>query len=159
LTPEDPATVRFLFGGDVSFGRRFIDPGETAGRDQVPADDPDALILVSDPLPGSKACVDWVRPYFQAVDFGVVNFESPVTDDPSTPHPDKDFVFFTLLPRGGLRQPGQQPRLRLSRCWPSRTPPTRSSSMVSRAATRRVGRRSRDEIRGLLGTRCLSPSL
>ena len=47
--------VRMLFGGDVSLGRRFLDPTDQTPRDRVPQDHPDALIRVSDPLPGTKA--------------------------------------------------------------------------------------------------------
>ena len=88
--------ARFVFGGDVSFGRRFLDPAGTTPRDQMPPDDPAALILVSDPEPGTRAAVGFVRPVFEAADHAVVNLETPVLLDPSTPHPDKDYCFFTL---------------------------------------------------------------
>lgn len=89
-------SVRMTFAGDTSFGRRFIDPEETTPRDQVPPDHPDALIRASDPAPGSIAAIDFVRTLFAGADLRSVNLETPVTDNPSTPHPTKDFAFFTL---------------------------------------------------------------
>lgn len=94
LSPKDG--VRMLFGGDVSLGRRFLDPDEGTPRNQMPPDDPAALIRVSDPLPGTKAVFTHVRPYFQAADFRAVNLETPVTDSPTTPHDEKAYAFFTL---------------------------------------------------------------
>ena len=96
LTATQAASARMLFGGDVAFGRRLLDPDESTPRDQVPPDDPDALIRVSDPEPGTRAVLEALRPWFQETDFGVVNFETPVTDNPATPHEDKAFAFFTL---------------------------------------------------------------
>jgi poly-gamma-glutamate capsule biosynthesis protein CapA/YwtB (metallophosphatase superfamily) len=103
LTPQDGG-VRMLFGGDVSLGRRFLDPSDQTPRNRLPKDHPDALIRVSDPLPGTKEVFTHVRPFFQAAEFRVVNLETPVTDSPSTPHGTKDFAFFTL--------PGSLPALR-----------------------------------------------
>ncbi|MBN9688015.1 MULTISPECIES: CapA family protein [unclassified Corallococcus] len=94
LSPKEG--VRMLFAGDVSLGRRFLDPDDTTPRNQMPKDDPAALIRVSDPLPGTKAVFTHVRPYFQAADFRAVNLETPVTDHPATPHDEKAYAFFTL---------------------------------------------------------------
>ncbi|MBW2256659.1 MAG: CapA family protein, partial [Deltaproteobacteria bacterium] len=96
LTPEDPSTVRFLFGGDVAFGRRYLDTDESTPWDQLPPDDPEALIKVSDPEPGTRDVLASLRPLFGAADYAVVNLESVVTLDPDTPHPTKDYVFFSL---------------------------------------------------------------
>ena len=96
LVAEDPDTVRFLFGGDVAFVRRFLDPHERTPRDAVPFPDPAALIQVDDPLPGTRLAMSHVRPHFLRVDFPVVNFESVVTRDPTTPHRDKRYAFFSL---------------------------------------------------------------
>lgn len=96
LDRGDPTVVRFVFGGDVALGRRFLDPDETAAPNELPADDPQALIQVSDPEPGSRGVFEFVAPLLAAADYPVVNLESPVLDDPRTPHPDKDYVFFTL---------------------------------------------------------------
>ena len=95
LTPKDGG-VRMLFGGDVSLGRRFLDPSEQTPRNRLPPDHPDALIQVSNPLPGTKEVFTHIRPFFQAAEFRVVNLETPVTDTPNTPHGSKDFAFFTL---------------------------------------------------------------
>lgn len=95
LTPANSG-VRMLFGGDTMFGRRFVDPENITPRGQMPPDNTNALILVSDPLPGTLKTVQYVKPYFQEADFTSVNFETPVLDDPATPHPDKAFDFFTL---------------------------------------------------------------
>ncbi|WP_164012245.1 CapA family protein [Pyxidicoccus trucidator] len=103
LTPKDGG-VRMLFGGDVSLGRRFLDPSEQTPRDRVPEDHPDALIRASDPLPGTKEVFTHIRPFFQVAEFRVVNLETPVTDAPKTPHGSKDFAFFTL--------PGSLPALK-----------------------------------------------
>lgn len=94
LVPE--AGVRFVFAGDTSLGRRYLDPDEGTPPDEVPPDDPDALVQASDPLPGSRAVFDPVRELVSGADLFLLNFESVVTDDPATPHPDKDYKIFTL---------------------------------------------------------------
>ena len=96
LNEKNPQQVRFLFGGDTSFARRFLDPDEKTPRDQIPINDPDALIQVSDPLPGSQRVAQLIQPYYQEADWGVLNFESAATLNPSTPHLEKDFAYFTL---------------------------------------------------------------
>jgi poly-gamma-glutamate capsule biosynthesis protein CapA/YwtB (metallophosphatase superfamily) len=88
--------VRIVFAGDTMFGRRFLDSQDIIPRGQMPPDDTNAMILVSNPLPGSINAVQFVKPFYHEADFGVVNLETPVTDNPATPHPDKAFVFFTL---------------------------------------------------------------
>jgi poly-gamma-glutamate capsule biosynthesis protein CapA/YwtB (metallophosphatase superfamily) len=94
--PRPNGEVRMLFGGDVSFGRRFLDSSDSTPRGVMPADDPKALILVSDPLPGSTRVLQFIKPIFQAVDWSSVNLETPVTSHPATPHPTKDYAFFSL---------------------------------------------------------------
>ena len=96
MEPSDPGMVRFLFGGDTHFGRRFIDPTETAARDQMPPDTEGALIRVSDPGPGTLQVLKYFRPIFQEADFSSLNLESPVVQDVSTPHRDKEYILFTL---------------------------------------------------------------
>ncbi len=95
LTPTGGG-VRLLFAGDTSFGRRFMDPEALTPFDEVPPSNPDALVDSADPAPGSVAVLDHVRPWFDAVDYPIVNLESVVTATPATPHPTKDFVYFTL---------------------------------------------------------------
>lgn len=104
MTPSDPLEVRFLFGGDTHFGRRFIDPLETTPRDQMPPDNLSALIQVSDPGPGTRQVLKFMRPFFQEADFSVVNLESPVVQSVSTPNREKEYVLFTL--------PGSLPALK-----------------------------------------------
>ncbi|OGQ92510.1 MAG: hypothetical protein A2284_07625 [Deltaproteobacteria bacterium RIFOXYA12_FULL_61_11] len=94
--PREPEFSRLLFGGDVALGRRYLDVDGGTPPEVLPADNPAALLQVSDPLPGARAVFAQVRPYFQAVDFRAFNLESPVLDRPETPHPSKAFVFFTL---------------------------------------------------------------
>lgn len=96
LTPIDEQSTRFLFGGDTAFGRRYIDPDEITPRNQVPLDDPNALISVNDPVPGSQTVLQYIRPLYQNADWRVVNLETPVTFNTSTPHEQKSFAFFTL---------------------------------------------------------------
>lgn len=96
LTPEDDKQVRFLFGGDVAFGRRYIDSQELTPRGILPPDDPEALIQVSNPEPGTKDALQWIKPHYQEADFSVLNLETPVTDNPVTPHLTKPYAFFTL---------------------------------------------------------------
>jgi poly-gamma-glutamate capsule biosynthesis protein CapA/YwtB (metallophosphatase superfamily) len=96
LSPKEAGSIRMLFGGDVSLGRRMLDPSEQTPRNRVPKDHPDAIIKASDPLPGTKEVFTHIRPLFQAAEFRSVNLETPVTDRPNTPHGTKDFAFFTL---------------------------------------------------------------
>ncbi|WP_167784638.1 CapA family protein [Ramlibacter rhizophilus] len=96
LSPTGAQGVRFLFAGDTSFGRRFLDPDADTPPDQVPPSDPQALIQSADPVPGSRKVLSFIQPVLDAADFRAVNLETPVTSQPATPHPTKDFVFFTL---------------------------------------------------------------
>jgi hypothetical protein len=90
------AATRFVFAGDLTFARRFLDPLDTTPRNGVPPSRPDALIDAADPEPGSRGVVAWIRPLYQSADFAALNFESAVTLAPDTPHPTKDFVYFTF---------------------------------------------------------------
>jgi poly-gamma-glutamate capsule biosynthesis protein CapA/YwtB (metallophosphatase superfamily) len=97
LSVKDDRQVRFLFGGDVAFGRRFIDSKELTPRGILPPDDPKALIQVSNPEPGTRDALQWIQPHYQEADFGILNLETPVTDNPITPHLTKPYAFFTLV--------------------------------------------------------------
>ncbi len=94
---------RLLFGGDTMLGRRYYDPDGVSERDEVPSDNPDAVLLVSDPGPGSTQVFAGLRPYFQAADFGSLNFESVVTTDPSSSNNETSIAFYS--------QPGSLPSL------------------------------------------------
>jgi hypothetical protein len=101
LTKQDEHLIRFMFAGDTSFGRRFVNPESTSMIDDpdrtiLPSDHPDALIQVSDPLPGAMKVVSYVRPLFETADYPVINLETPVLDNPVTPHPTKGYAFYTL---------------------------------------------------------------
>lgn len=96
LIADANGRVRMFFGGDVSFGRRLLDTDDSTPFGEMPPDDPEALILVSDPLPGSRAAVSHIAPHFEAADLAIINFETAVTDDPATPHPTKEYVYFSL---------------------------------------------------------------
>ena len=54
INPRWPGHVRMLFGGDVAFGRRFLDPSNQTPLDQIPEDHPEALIQASDPETGTN---------------------------------------------------------------------------------------------------------
>ena len=93
--------TRFLFAGDTSFGRRFVNPEATGRIDDpdrysVPEDRPDALIQTSDPLSGALEMVSLVKPVFEAVDYPIINLESPIIDNPENPHPHKKIAFYSL---------------------------------------------------------------
>lgn len=96
LVAKDPSVTRFLFAGDTSFGRRFLDPTESFDRGEMPSDNPEALIQVSDPLPGSREVLSRVAGLLRNADFPVVNLETVVTLEPNTPHRDKSYAYFSL---------------------------------------------------------------
>ncbi|WP_230467863.1 CapA family protein [Lujinxingia vulgaris] len=96
LDARSPDTTRLLFSGDVSMGRRFLRSAENPPTDRLPDDDPEALIQVSDPFPGTRNVVQQMRPLFQRADYTIINLETVVTDDPRTPYEDKTYIFFTL---------------------------------------------------------------
>ncbi len=95
LEPVEPGVVRLLFGGDVMFGRRFVDVDGLTPRGQPYPDRPDALIRASDPLPGAVDTLARIAPLLGAAEWSSVNFETPAVSEPNTPHPQKDFVFYS----------------------------------------------------------------
>ncbi len=96
LMEDTPDTVRMIFTGDVALGRRFLDPTDTTSPFDFPEDHDDALIRVSSPEEGTSKIFDHVREFLAAADYTLINLETPVTNDVSTPHPSKKYVFFTL---------------------------------------------------------------
>ncbi len=96
LVPRREGSARLLFAGDAAMGRRFLDTDESTPRGELPPDDPNAWIQVSDPEPGTAELVRHVAPLFDATDYRVINLETPVTADPATPNTEKEYVFFTL---------------------------------------------------------------
>ncbi|NEO92934.1 MAG: hypothetical protein F6K56_22965 [Moorea sp. SIO3G5] len=98
LVKRTDSEARLLFGGDVAMGRRFLDPEENTPRNRIPKNNPDALIQASHPRRGSAKVLEGLQPLFQpkVSDFRSVNLETPVLDDPRTPHWAKPYSFFTL---------------------------------------------------------------
>ncbi len=96
LMESTTGELQLLFGGDTHFGRRYIDPAGTTPRNQMPPDNPGALIRVSDPEPGTRKVLAQFRPWFQAADFTSLNLESAVVRNISTPHWEKQYILFTL---------------------------------------------------------------
>ncbi|MCA9698784.1 MAG: CapA family protein, partial [Myxococcales bacterium] len=80
--------ARMTFGGDVMFGRRMLDHDE----DGVLGEAGDVLHL---PTLGADttALFRFVEPLLFSDDHTAVNLETPVTDNPATPHPTKSYVF------------------------------------------------------------------
>jgi poly-gamma-glutamate capsule biosynthesis protein CapA/YwtB (metallophosphatase superfamily) len=95
LTPDDGKTIVIQFGGDTMFGRRFFDPNEDG-------DITDGLLP---PDPSVEAHLKLLAPIEQLLgksDLTVLNFESPLTDQPyfsprdprpTVYHDTKDYVF------------------------------------------------------------------
>lgn len=104
LEPERPAVPRLLFGGDVMFGRRFVDVDGTTPRATPYPQRADALVPSSAPTDGAVEVLSRIEPLLQTSDVTSVNFESPFVRTPNTPHPEKDFVFYS--------DPGTLPALR-----------------------------------------------
>ncbi len=96
LSPDGPDVVRFLFGGDTAFGRRFLDPAERAGPLELPVANPEALIDADAPAEGTRAALRHLQTLFLSADYPVVNLESPVTASPSEYHSQKQYTFYTL---------------------------------------------------------------
>ncbi len=98
LVKRTDSNTRLLFGGDVAMGRRFLDPEEKTPRNKIPPNNRDALIQASNPQQGSAKVLEGLQPLFQphVSDFRSVNLETPVLDDPKTPHWTKPYSFFTL---------------------------------------------------------------
>jgi len=102
LFPDELA--RLSFGGDVQFGRRYLDTTGSAPLDAIPPDDPAALIRASNPGPGTASLLAPIKPWLSDADFASVNLATVVTDTPATPDLDDASLFFTL--------PGSLPPLR-----------------------------------------------
>jgi len=99
LRTNSSDNVRFLFTGDLSFARRFMDPLSLDRTTQLITQDvPDATLKVSDLYGTGQAVINPTRPLFHSVDFPTVNFESIATRNQSTLdmiHPTKDFAYYT----------------------------------------------------------------
>ena len=91
----DTGAVRWIFTGDTAVGRRYLDSEESTPRDQIPVDQSDALVRSEAAYEDTRALLESVLPLLDRADRFVTNLESPVLDEPRTPHP-KEYVFFTL---------------------------------------------------------------
>jgi hypothetical protein len=81
--------VRLTFGGDVMFGRRFLD----ADDDGV-LGEPSDLLHLQTLRSDTAALFRFVEPVLESDDLTSVNLETPVTDNLATPHPVKSNVFY-----------------------------------------------------------------
>ncbi len=95
LTSDPEGTVSLRFGGDVMFGRRFYDHNDDGDRS-------DGLLRDGASVAEHAALLAEVRPLLEDADVTVVNYETPVADqpwvDPTQPrppsfHPTKEYVF------------------------------------------------------------------
>jgi hypothetical protein len=90
MTQKQAGRVRVLFGGDTMFGRRFVD----ADGDGIEGEAVD-LLRPATRAADAQAILSFVRGVVSSADYSIVNLESPVTSDPSTPHPYKDYTFYS----------------------------------------------------------------
>lgn len=90
LQNKQAGRVRMIFGGDTMFGRRFVD----ADQDGIEGEAGD-LIRPASRAADAQAVMSYVRDIVSSADYSVVNLESPVTTDTSTPHPYKDYTFYS----------------------------------------------------------------
>lgn len=91
----DTGAVRWIFSGDTAVGRRYLDPDESTPRDQIPVNQAEALVRSESAYEDTGALLESVKPLLDRADQFVTNLESPVLDEPRTPH-SKEYVFFTL---------------------------------------------------------------
>lgn len=80
--------ARLTFGGDAMFGRRMIDKD----NDGVLGESNDVLHLAT-LGEDTRALFRFIEPLLHSDDHTAINLETPVTDNPSTPHPTKSYVF------------------------------------------------------------------
>lgn len=90
LTRKKAGRARFVFGGDTMFGRRFVD-ADADGTEGEPGD----LIRPATRAADAKALFRFMRDVLSAADYTQINLECPVTANPLTPHPYKEFTFFS----------------------------------------------------------------
>lgn len=89
-------SVFVLAGGDVSFGRRYLDPDSTQRNDRVPDDNPNALIRPRNARNDTTALLGELAETFNPYDLVTVSLESVVTDAPPAPNPDRSSHLFSL---------------------------------------------------------------
>ncbi|MFC3033373.1 CapA family protein [Pseudoalteromonas fenneropenaei] len=84
-----------FFAGDTMFGRRFMDPSLLTMSAFVP-DVLGALIRPTSAANDAMNITQYVADLVQSSDFSSVNLETAVTANPTTPHPSKQYVLFSL---------------------------------------------------------------
>jgi len=82
--------VRFTFGGDTMFGRRFLDRDEDGLLGE-----PEDLIWPGTRARDSEDIARFVQLLLSAADYTQVNLETPVAEEAVSEHPYKSFTFFT----------------------------------------------------------------
>ncbi|MDI1475524.1 CapA family protein [Polyangium sp. y55x31] len=90
MNPTKTGRVRLIFGGDTMMGRRFTD----LDADGIEGEAGD-LIRPATRAADAQALYTYVRDALSSADYTVVNLESPVTSNTDTPHPYKDYTFFS----------------------------------------------------------------
>lgn len=90
MTARVAGRVRLVFGGDTMFGRRFSD----ADQDGIEGEAGD-IINPDTRASDAKSVIAYMRDVLSASDYTVVNLESPVTASALTPHPYKDYTFYS----------------------------------------------------------------
>ncbi|PRP93166.1 Capsule biosynthesis protein CapA [Enhygromyxa salina] len=78
LVAEQFGRARMTFAGDTMFDRRMFDDG---------------LLHLESLESDTEALFRYIEPLLEADDHTAINLETPVTDDLSTPHPSKSYVF------------------------------------------------------------------
>lgn len=99
LDERKDANIRFLFTGDLSFARRFMDPlSEDRTTKLITEDVEGATLKVSNLYESGQSLINPIRPLFESVDFPTVNFETIATHSQETLdyiHPTKDYAYYT----------------------------------------------------------------
>lgn len=95
LLRSEPGRYTMVFGGDVSLGRRYLDPSGQADHDEVPRGDHRALINVDNARADTAAVLNDYATIVAPYDLVSINLETVVTDDPADPQPGQ-YLFFTL---------------------------------------------------------------
>ncbi len=96
LARRRPDTTAIAFGGDLSLGRRYLDPTGGTARDEFPPNLEEATIRVDHARNDTLAVLADAAKILEPYDLRSVNLETVVTDDPSEPQASQRYVFFTL---------------------------------------------------------------
>lgn len=96
LSPRSDDSLLVLAGGDVSFGRRYLDPEGSQRNDRVPDDNPGALIRPSNARNDTTRLLAELAETFNPYDLVTVSLESVVTGTPPPANPDRQNHLFSL---------------------------------------------------------------